>query len=117
MPRYLGSIPVPVTASKNGDAAPFEAGEEQGGGPSVVRPWDEPIRTRVGVTPLDVRFPPNKVCEFLVRVCFGVSSEVHLVLRFSSPVIHRGGSREHLKPNRRTSQSPTPCWGKKIVRH
>ncbi len=104
MSRYLGSIPVPFTASKNGGTAPFEAEEAQGGGPSVVRPWDEPIRSRVGVTPLDVRFPPNKVPEFFAHVCFRVSSDFHLVLA--------GGN---LKPNRSTSQPDTLLGQKSLI--
>lgn len=68
--RYLGSIPVPGPRETRGNTASTTTGssgaggtvEEHERGPSVVRPWEEPIRTRVGVTPLDVRFPPNKVC-------------------------------------------------------
>ena len=43
-----------------GGVAPTEedAGDR---GPTVVCPWEEPLRERGDVTPLDVRFPPSKV--------------------------------------------------------
>ena len=68
--RYLGSIPVPETAStttgSNGGvssdgAIPMEEAAGDARGPSVVSPWEEPLRARGDVTPLDVRFPPTKV--------------------------------------------------------
>ncbi|CAM9691194.1 unnamed protein product [Scytosiphon promiscuus] len=79
--KYLGSIPVPkalqgaknvsTVFSSSGGGTPGESPEDQDGrGPSVVRPWEEPLRSRDGVTPLDVRFPPNKVTK-VVRVPMG----------------------------------------------
>ncbi|CAM9595638.1 unnamed protein product [Ascophyllum nodosum] len=75
MHKYLGSIPVPeTTPPPPGDSVTAD-GDEQGARQlkrsssvvSVVSPWEEPIRTREEVAPLDVRFPPAKVVK-AVRV-------------------------------------------------
>ncbi|CAM9334409.1 unnamed protein product [Ectocarpus fasciculatus] len=86
--KYLGSIPVPKSGAANGsvtaDSSTTQhvAGAPQppvGGaaeehdssrGPSVVRPWEEPIRTMRDVTTLEVKFPANKVVK-VVRVPMG----------------------------------------------
>ncbi|CAM9743444.1 unnamed protein product [Ectocarpus sp. 12 AP-2014] len=88
MHKYLGSIPVPKRRAANGgvpadsSTSQHVAGAPQppvGGaaedddnsrGPSVVRPWEEPIRTRRDVTTLDVQFPPKQVVK-VVRVPMG----------------------------------------------
>lgn len=78
--------------------------EENERGPSVVRPWDEPIRTRVDVTPLDVRFPPNKVCVCVVcvlcMICAVYVPFVVFVTRCAAPIdpdasINLDGALDH----------------------